>query len=175
MELCQQVGPPETVAKIDHRYWLTQATALNIFGALGFDLVSMDIAFGFGYAGYLLRPCEPITVTAVPQERIHKLIEQIRRSQLDWTQYGRASRGIVERLRYRAYRAKRVALRFAGRVSKEQGPNQPAELQTPASSNSALQKPPSSLPIVAMPRSSSSRKEQLYPSAATIVDRPSVG
>jgi SAM-dependent methyltransferase len=150
IELCQQVGPPETVAKIDHRYWLTQATAISIFGALGFELISMDIAFGFGYAGYLLRPCEPSTLIDVPEERIHKLIERIHRIQLDWTQCGRASRGIVERLRYRAYRAKRAALRFAGRIGKEQGPNQPAEVQTPASSNGGLQEPVSPLPVLVM-------------------------
>jgi hypothetical protein len=153
MELCQQVGPPETVAKIDHRYWLTQATALNIFGALGFELVSMDIAFGFGYAGYLLRPCEPTTVTAVPEERIHKLLEQIHRIQLDWTQYGRASRGLLERLRYRAYRAKRVALRLAARARKEQPQNE-TEVQTP-------------FPITATTNTVAPRKEHLYPSAVT--------
>jgi SAM-dependent methyltransferase len=167
MELCQQVGPPETVAKIDHRYWLTQATALNIFGALGFELVSMDIAFGFGYAGYLLRPCEPIPRAAAPEERIHKLLEQIHRIQLDWTQFGRASRGIVERLRHKAYRAKRVALRFAARATiKHQMPKQLAETR-PSASNGRSQEPVLSLPLVATALRESPRKEILHPSVAT--------
>jgi SAM-dependent methyltransferase len=151
MELCQWVGPPETVTKIDHRYWLTQATTLNIFGTLGFELVSMDIAFGFGYAGYLLRPCEPLTVTAVPEERIHRLLNQIQRVKLNWTQCARASRGIVQEIRYKLYRAKRIALRLAESPEKEQPQNQ-TEVQTPITASTSTVPP---------------RKEHLYPSAAT--------
>ena len=52
------VGAPETFTKADHCYWLTQSTALDIFRA-GFELVSMNIVFGAGQVGFLLRACEP--------------------------------------------------------------------------------------------------------------------
>jgi len=120
MELCQQVGPPETVTKIDHRYWLTKETAVNIFHMLGFEPVSMDIMQGFGYAGYLLRTCEPAMRIDFPAERVLQFIEQIHRIQLDWKESGKTSRGIVGELRYRAYRMKRAALRFAGRGRQSQ-------------------------------------------------------
>lgn len=125
MELCHHLGPPETISKIDHRYWLTQVTAPNIFRRLGFEVVSMDIVLGFGYAGYLLRPCGTSTMTEVSPERIQAFIGEIHRSQRDWAAFGRTSRGMMERLRYRAYRLKRGVLRLAGMVIKSTAePNQ---------------------------------------------------
>jgi SAM-dependent methyltransferase len=113
IELCQLVGPPETVTKIDHCYWLTQSTAVDIFRALGFELVSMNIVFGFGFVGYLLRPCEPKAIVSVREERIQRLIEQIRRVQCEWMVDSSAST-ISHRLRLKAYRAKRNLQRFLG-------------------------------------------------------------
>jgi SAM-dependent methyltransferase len=113
VELCHFVGPPETVAKIDHCYWLTQSTALDIFRALGFEVVSMNIVFGFGYAGYLLRASEPKAIGCVPEERIQKLIEQIHRIQFEWT-VDTSSNTISHSLRLKAYRMKRRVLQFAG-------------------------------------------------------------
>jgi SAM-dependent methyltransferase len=113
VELCHLVGPPETVAKIDHCYWLTQSTALDIFRALGFEVVSMNIVFGFGYAGYLLRASEPKAIGCVPEERIQKLIEQIHRIQFEWT-VDTSSNTISHSLRLKAYRMKRRVLQFAG-------------------------------------------------------------
>ena len=41
-------GSPQTFTKVDHCYWLTQTTALQIFRPIGFELVSMNIVSGFG-------------------------------------------------------------------------------------------------------------------------------
>ena len=110
MELCCQVGPPQTITKIDHCYWLTRSTALDIFRALGFELVSMNIVFGFGYAGYLLRSCEPQMMGSVPEERIQTLIERIHQTEFEWSTD--TSRTIWQSLRFKAYRMKRMGLRL---------------------------------------------------------------
>ena len=61
MEMCRMMGSPQTFTKVDHCYWLTQSTSLDIFRRIGFDVVSMNIVSSFGYVGFLLRACEPAT------------------------------------------------------------------------------------------------------------------
>jgi SAM-dependent methyltransferase len=125
MELCQQSGPPKTIAKIDHRYWLTQSTAPDIFRALGFNIVSMDIMQGFGYYGYLLESCEPVPPGRIPEEKILELVDRLHRIELDWTEFGE-SRGISANIWYRAYRVKRFCkAQLAARLHKEKSSPSP--------------------------------------------------
>jgi 2-polyprenyl-3-methyl-5-hydroxy-6-metoxy-1,4-benzoquinol methylase len=121
MESCRLIGPPETVAKIDHCYWLTQTTAQTIFHALGFEIVSMNIVFGVGSAGYLLRACEPALATNPTEDRILKLVEQIHWIQFEWTQCGRIPRGLMQRFRHKAYGFKKrlQGLHRAGQPEEE--------------------------------------------------------
>lgn len=110
MEMSRMVGAPETFTKADHCYWLTQSTALDIFRAVGFELVSMNIVWGFGYVGFLLRPCEPSPVTGASAARILSQVEEIQGLERAWRVFGTTPLGGSDWLRRKAYRAKR---RFA--------------------------------------------------------------
>jgi len=111
MEMCRLVGPPETVTKVDHCYWLTQSTALEIFRAVGFDVVSMNVVYGAGYAGFLLRACEPSAPTT-GQGRVQQQIEEFQRIRREWTSFGGTSLGTMDWLRRKAYRLKRRIVRL---------------------------------------------------------------
>jgi len=107
MEMCRMVGAPETFTKVDHCYWLTQTTALNIFHSVGFELVSMSIVSSFGYVGFLLRPCEPLPVPAGATDRILSQVEEIQKIDREWRAFGATALGPADWLRRKAYRAKR--------------------------------------------------------------------
>ena len=112
MEMCRMVGAPETFTKIDHCYWLTQTTALDIFRAVGFELVSMSIVSSFGYVGFLLRPCEPSPVQSAATDRILSQVEEIQRIDREWRAFGSTALGPADWLRRKAYRAKRRIVRL---------------------------------------------------------------
>jgi len=107
MELCRLTGPAETITKADHCYWLSYDTAPAIFRAAGFEVISMNLVFGSGQIGFLMRPCEPEPVTplapAVVEERVRRLLE----IESAWRTYGRTYPGFGDWLHHKAYRAKR--------------------------------------------------------------------
>jgi SAM-dependent methyltransferase len=112
MEMCRMVGAPQTFTKADHCYWLTQSTALDIFRAVGFSLVSMNIVSGFGYVGFLLRACEPVAAFASSTSRILDQVEEMQSLEREWTAFGATSQGPADWLHRKAYRAKRKIIRL---------------------------------------------------------------
>jgi SAM-dependent methyltransferase len=110
MELCRLSGPPETITKIDHCYWLSHETAPGIFRAAGFEVVSTNIVFGSGQIGFLMQACEPVPVSpyapAWVEERIRRLLE----IESAWRQYGSTYPNWTDWLHRKAYRAKRKVL-----------------------------------------------------------------
>jgi SAM-dependent methyltransferase len=128
MEMCRMVGAPETFTKVDHCYWLTQTTALNIFRAVGFELVSMSIVSGYGYVGFLLRPCDPSPVPNGVADRILSQVEEIQAIDREWRAFGGTALGPADWLRRKAYRAKRNILRRLPAPSRKA---KPLEAATP--------------------------------------------
>ena len=85
MEMCRLMGPPETFTKVDHCYWLTQSTALQIFRSLGFELVSMNIVSGPAQVGFLLRACGPSPPEALTsQAQTLAQVEEIQWIEREW-------------------------------------------------------------------------------------------
>ncbi len=107
MESCRLMGPPETVTKVDHCYWLTQETAAGIFGAVGFEIVSMNVVCGPGQVGFLLRPCEPRTSEGIRPEQIQAQVRELQEIASRWQAYGGKAFNAEDLLRRKAYRAKR--------------------------------------------------------------------
>ncbi len=112
MEMCRMMGAPETFTKVDHCYWLTQSTALPIFRAAGFEIISMNIVFDTGQVGFLLRACEPSAQFSPSQARTLDQVEEIRKIERDWRAFGSTSLGPSDWLRRKAYRAKRKLVRL---------------------------------------------------------------
>ncbi len=129
MEMCRMFGAPETFTKIDHCYWLTQTTALNIFRAIGFELVSMNILSSFGYVGFLLRACEPSPGTVPATERICSQVEEIQKIEREWRNLASSAQGPIDWLHRSAYRTKRRMLRLLASPRHEA---QPAKSTVPA-------------------------------------------
>lgn len=107
MEMCRIIGPPESFAKADHCYWLTQSTALRIFQSVGFEVVSMNIVFGVGQVGFLLRACEPRPFQSSVETQTVEQVEEIHTLEREWGNFGSTSLGPKDWLRRKAYRAKR--------------------------------------------------------------------
>jgi len=99
MEMCRMMGPPQTFTKVDHCYWLTQTTALEIFRSVGFELVSMNIVYGLGQVGFLLRPCAPAAIASASHSRILGQIEEIQKIDREWQTFGGTSLGPADWLR----------------------------------------------------------------------------
>jgi len=112
MAMCRMVGAPETFAKIDHCYWLTQSTALGIFRAVGFELVSMSILWGPGYVGFLMRPCEPSPAPIGAVAGILSQVDEIQNIIREWQAFGATTLSPSDWLRRKAYRAKRRIARL---------------------------------------------------------------
>ena len=110
MEMCRIIGAPETFAKADHCYWLTQSTALQIFRTVGFELVSMNILSGSGYAGFLLRPSEAAGPEVSTAALIHGQIAEIQDIERQWIRFGGTYTDGFDWLRRKAYRVKRRTL-----------------------------------------------------------------
>jgi 2-polyprenyl-3-methyl-5-hydroxy-6-metoxy-1,4-benzoquinol methylase len=107
LESCRRDGGVETTTKIDHCYWLCQETAPSIFASLGFQIVSADVATRSDNIGYVLRPCEPERNSHAAETTIHSIIRSLREINTDWHKQGQANRGLIDRGRWLAYRAKR--------------------------------------------------------------------
>jgi SAM-dependent methyltransferase len=116
MEMCRIMGAPETFVKADHCYWLTQSTALRIFQSVGFEILSMNIVFGIGQVGFLLRACEPQPLLGAAQAQTPAQtigqVEEIRKIEREWRAFGGTSLGPKDWLRRKAYRVKRRLVRL---------------------------------------------------------------
>jgi SAM-dependent methyltransferase len=112
MEMCRLMGPPETFTKVDHCYWLTQSTALQIFRSLGFELVSMNIVSGPAQVGFLLRACAPAPERLTSQAQTLAQVEEIQWIEREWREFGATSLGPKDWLRRKAYRVKRKIIRL---------------------------------------------------------------
>lgn len=107
MELCRLTGPPETVTKIDHCYWLTQEAAPAIFRSVGFEIVSMNLIFQQAQIGFLLRQCERSPAESMDASCFQKQIRELQEVERAWIEYGRAAPNSMAWLRRKAYRVKR--------------------------------------------------------------------
>jgi hypothetical protein len=110
VECCRCNGAPEAVTKIDHCYWLCQETAPAIFRALGFDIISVDVSWESDCIGYVLRRCQPMGTPRTSKVALETIVRRLREINSDWHRYGQVPRGIADRLRSAAYRAKRRLL-----------------------------------------------------------------
>ncbi len=119
MEMSRFVGAPQTFTKVDHCYWLTQSTAVDIFRMVGFDLISMNTVSGEGYVGFLLRPCEAAGAMPSAARRVQQQIEEIQRIEREWTRFGGTFLGPKDWLRRKGYRVKRRALGFARSLARK--------------------------------------------------------
>jgi SAM-dependent methyltransferase len=111
MEMCRMMGSPQTFTKVDHCYWLTQSTSLDIFRRIGFDVVSMNIVSSFGYVGFLLRVCEPSAPAVSSASHILGQVEEIQAIERNWLASAGQARGPMDWMRRKAYRAKRRVIR----------------------------------------------------------------
>jgi SAM-dependent methyltransferase len=114
-ELCQLVGHPEAVTKIDHCFWLTQQTAAPIFRSAGFDIVSVNLTSPAPLVGYLLRASDPTPLMPPQPAEIQKELRQLMRTTSEWNQWAATSCDSRDWLRRRAYRVKRRIQRVFGR------------------------------------------------------------
>lgn len=137
IECCRCIGAPQAVTKLDHCYWLCQETATTIFQALGLEPVAVDVSCDFDSIGYLLRRCAPTGAPETSRAVVDNLVRRLREINSDWLHYGLVSRGMTDRLRSRAYRAKRQLLAVFQR-SKVSPPNRvvPELVDNPAPAKS---------------------------------------
>jgi len=112
MEMCRLMGSPETFTKVDHCYWLTQSTALQIFRSLGFELVSMNVVSGEAQVGFLLRACEMSPEPLKMQAQTLAQVQEIQSIEREWRAFGATSLGPKDWLRRKAYRMKRKLVRL---------------------------------------------------------------
>jgi SAM-dependent methyltransferase len=139
MEMCRMMGSPQTFTKVDHCYWLTQSTSLDIFRRIGFDVVSMNIVSSFGYVGFLLRACEPATPAVSSAARVLSQVEEIQAIERNWLASAAKARGPVDWARRKAYRAKRRVIRaFSAKSSVQQVAPHPAPQATNVPAAAAL-------------------------------------
>lgn len=142
LESCRGDGGVETTTKIDHCYWLCQETAPVIFASLGFQIISADVATRSDTIGYVLRPCEPERNSHAAEATIHSIIRSLREINADWRKQGQANRGLADRVRWLAYRAKRrlslvlssqESISSASTLSRDRGPkmtNSPQRIES---------------------------------------------
>jgi SAM-dependent methyltransferase len=84
MELCRTTGAPQTVSKVDHCYWLTLETAPAIFGAMGFEIVSLHVVPKPQFIGCLLRQCQPVAIEPMQWAEAQMLIRQLQQIVTEW-------------------------------------------------------------------------------------------
>jgi len=135
MDSCEIIGPPRAVTKLDHCYWLCLDTAYEIFRALGFDIVSMNITSGQAQVGFLLRRSELRPVSPLKPEWIQRQARKLQHLESQWIESGRSPRNLTDRLRLRAYRVKRFFSRSLSKRPVASAP-QPLYSSTPAHATS---------------------------------------
>jgi SAM-dependent methyltransferase len=121
-ELCRLSGPPETVTKVDHCYWLSHETAPAIFRAAGFEVVSTSLVYNSGQIGFLMRPCEPVPVTPLAPVWIEDRVRRMLEIESAWQRYGRTCTDWTDWVHRKAYRVKR---RLLNAVSSKRTPAAP--------------------------------------------------
>lgn len=107
-ELCRLEGPPETVARIDHLYWLCQETARVVFRRLGLEPIAVHATAPFDQVGFVLRRGEPDPEAGLPPGWIDARLRRLREIGSDWLASGRRALDPVDWLRRRASRLKRL-------------------------------------------------------------------
>ena len=68
----------EEAVKIDHPYYLTEATATAYLKRAGFDIVRADYAADHLHVSYIARPALPDAATLPPQESVRELLREVR-------------------------------------------------------------------------------------------------
>jgi ubiquinone/menaquinone biosynthesis C-methylase UbiE len=88
MELCRMTGPPQTVSKVDHCYWLTLQTAPAIFRAMGFEIVALHVVPKPQFIGCLLRRCVPVPIEPMDWADAESLIREFQQIVTEWERPG---------------------------------------------------------------------------------------
>ena len=68
----------EEAVKIDHPYYLTEATATAYLKRVGFDIVRADYAADHLHVSYIARPALPDAAMLPPQESVRELLREVR-------------------------------------------------------------------------------------------------
>jgi SAM-dependent methyltransferase len=68
----------EEAVKIDHPYYLTEATATAFLKRAGFDIVRADYAADHLHVSYIARPAQPDDAALPPQESVRELLREVR-------------------------------------------------------------------------------------------------
>ena len=107
MELCRTEGAIDAVAKIDHCNWLSFDIAPGLFRSLGLEIVWAHFPnIVQPTVGYLLRSCEPEQVK-FSEEMILSRLARLQQIKSDWLLFGQQPQDLTDRLRHKAYRAKK--------------------------------------------------------------------
>jgi len=115
LECCRSFGAPQVVSKMDHCYWLCQETAPAVFGALGFEIVSVDISFHPTVVGYVLRRAE-LADGCCSAAAVHQIMRHLRSIDAEWREQARVPLDLSHRFRRIGYRWKRRAVRAVSGV-----------------------------------------------------------
>jgi SAM-dependent methyltransferase len=110
LELCRITGAPQTVSKVDHCYWLTMQTAPRVFGALGFEIVSLHVVPKPQFVGCLLRQCPPAAPAPMPWSEVQGLIRELQQLVSEWQSSGAAPAGFPARVRRKVRRMAQSAV-----------------------------------------------------------------
>jgi SAM-dependent methyltransferase len=68
----------EEAVKIDHPYYLTEATATAYLKRAGFDIVRADYAADHLHVSYIAQPALPDAAALPPQESVRELLREVR-------------------------------------------------------------------------------------------------
>jgi hypothetical protein len=68
----------EEAVKIDHPYYLTEATAAAYLRRAGFDVLRADYAADHLHVSYIARPARPDAAALPPQESVRELLREVR-------------------------------------------------------------------------------------------------
>jgi len=68
----------EEAVKIDHPYYLTEATATAFLKRAGFDIVRADYAADHLHVSYIARPAQPDAAALPPQGSVRELLREVR-------------------------------------------------------------------------------------------------
>ncbi len=107
LELCRITGAPQTVSKADHCYWLTMQTAPAVFGAVGFEIVSLHVAPKPQFAGCLLRECPPAEGAPMPWSEVWPMIRELQQLVSEWQNLAAAPARFSARARRKVRRVAR--------------------------------------------------------------------
>lgn len=116
LEDCRVMGAPQVVSKMDHCFWLCQETAPGIFRALGFEIVSVNVAYEPGVIGYVLRRGAECPAVC-PPETVDAVIRRLREIDADWRRLVRVPYDFRHRVRRAGYQLKRQLRRMMIRAA----------------------------------------------------------